>query len=315
MDLLQNDYEKIRKWIYKNARPLDLARWKYHFEGGSKEDVLLSLSAYQNDDGGFGHGLELDCWNPNSNPMQTWKATDILKEIDGCENDSKVTEGILRFLDSDKFFVDGYWNAVIPSNNDYPHAPWWSYYEGANKDWGCNPSVSLAGFVILTANRTSSIYKRAELLIKECTSEYINGGLLESMHESKCFVQLYDYLMKSKTNIIDLDKLKSKLIDQVNYCVCRDVSKWKTEYVCRPSFFINGKDSIFYKDNKEVLNRELNFIIENLNDEGTWNINWNWNQYEKQWVLSENWWKAEIIINNLILLRNFGKWGIINENR
>ena len=53
----------------------------------------------------------------------------------------------------------------------------------------------------------------------------------------------------------------------------------------------------------------MNFIIENLNDDGTWDVNWNWNQYEKQWVLSENWWKAEIIINNLILLRNFGKWG------
>ena len=50
------NYNKARSFVYKNARPLDLARWKYLFEGGSKEDVLTALAAYQNEDGGFGHG-------------------------------------------------------------------------------------------------------------------------------------------------------------------------------------------------------------------------------------------------------------------
>lgn len=31
---------------------LDLVRWKYLFGGGSKEDVLTALAAYQNDNGG-----------------------------------------------------------------------------------------------------------------------------------------------------------------------------------------------------------------------------------------------------------------------
>lgn len=30
--------------MYRNARPLDLARWKYHFENGRKEDVLAALT-------------------------------------------------------------------------------------------------------------------------------------------------------------------------------------------------------------------------------------------------------------------------------
>lgn len=74
-------FESARNFVYKNARPLDLARWKCLFENGGKEEVLKFLSAYQNEDGGFGHALEPDCWNPHSSPVQTWTATQIIKEI------------------------------------------------------------------------------------------------------------------------------------------------------------------------------------------------------------------------------------------
>jgi hypothetical protein len=73
-------FEKARRFIYRNARPLDLARWRYHFEGGPKEAVVTALAAYQNEDGGFGHALEPDAWNPASSPVQTWAATEILRE-------------------------------------------------------------------------------------------------------------------------------------------------------------------------------------------------------------------------------------------
>ena len=33
-------YVKARDFIYKNARPIDMARWKYLFENCSNEDVL-----------------------------------------------------------------------------------------------------------------------------------------------------------------------------------------------------------------------------------------------------------------------------------
>ena len=54
---MQKLYEKARRFVHLNARPLDFARWRYHFENGSAEDVLRILAFYQNDDGGFGHGL------------------------------------------------------------------------------------------------------------------------------------------------------------------------------------------------------------------------------------------------------------------
>lgn len=56
-------FEKARAFMYRNARPLHLARFQYHFENGSKEAVLNVLSYYQNEEGGCGHAIEADCWN------------------------------------------------------------------------------------------------------------------------------------------------------------------------------------------------------------------------------------------------------------
>ena len=61
-------FAKARLFIYRNARALDLARWRFHFEDADKSEVLAALSAYQNKDGGFGWALEADAWNPNSSP-------------------------------------------------------------------------------------------------------------------------------------------------------------------------------------------------------------------------------------------------------
>src|SRR5690554_3840316 len=120
-----NTYQKARQFIYRNARPLDLARWQYHFEGGDREAVLTALAAYQNEDGGFGHALEPDAWNPNSAPIQTWTATEILREIDFTDAAHPIIQGILRYLAGGQDFEGRFWFNTLRSNNDYPHAPWW----------------------------------------------------------------------------------------------------------------------------------------------------------------------------------------------
>ena len=92
--------ETAKNFIYRNARPLDFARWQYHFENGSREAVLKALAAYQNEDGGFGHGLEADCFNPNSSPIQTWTAIEILREVRMTDRRNPMIQNILRYLES-----------------------------------------------------------------------------------------------------------------------------------------------------------------------------------------------------------------------
>ena len=121
------DTNKARNFVYRNARPLDIARWKYLFENGCKEDVITALLAYQNEDGGFAHALEPDCWNPNSSPIQTWVATEIISEIGLYDKNHPLIQGILQYLSSTENFDGHSWLNTIPTNDNYPHAEWWNY--------------------------------------------------------------------------------------------------------------------------------------------------------------------------------------------
>ena len=66
-----NDYIKLRRLVYRNATPLIFTRWRASFENGNVKDVMDVLSCYQNEDGGFGHGLDANCLNPNSSPYMS----------------------------------------------------------------------------------------------------------------------------------------------------------------------------------------------------------------------------------------------------
>ena len=55
-------FERAEAFVYRFARPLDLARWQYHFEGGSSGAVLKALACYQNEDGGFGRPRPCGRW-------------------------------------------------------------------------------------------------------------------------------------------------------------------------------------------------------------------------------------------------------------
>lgn len=112
MSKFDETFGKARVFIYRNARPVDLARWRYHFEDGNREDVLTALAAYQNADGGFGHGLEADNFNPNSNPMHTWNACEILREI-GFEDGSYAVPWIW-YNDYKEFtLAENWWKSIL----------------------------------------------------------------------------------------------------------------------------------------------------------------------------------------------------------
>lgn len=79
--LSKSAYKEVRTWIYRNARPLELALWQFCFEGGTREHVMEMLGFYQNEDGGFGNAVEPDCWNTESSPYAVLVVTGMLRRI------------------------------------------------------------------------------------------------------------------------------------------------------------------------------------------------------------------------------------------
>lgn len=291
-------FELARNFVHKNARPLDLARWMFLFEDGNKEAVLKMLASYQNVDGGFGYALEPDCWNPNSSPVQTWVATQIIKEVKLEDKDHPIIQGILNYLSSGQHFDGQTWANTIPTNNDYPHAPWWGYYSGPETTY--NPTASLIGFIMKFAEFDTDLFSLAQNLTLEAFDYFKAHYPIEAMHEVANFVDLYEYLKESRSdNILDAAEFKSLLQTQIQHVLTHDTSRWGVDYICKPSLFIDSKSSDFYQENKAICDYECEFIADTQQADGTWAITWSWGDFPEEWSVSKNWWKSDLIIKNL----------------
>lgn len=313
MNLSRSDYRSIRRWMYRNARPLDLARWQYHFENGSQEAVLTALSAYQNEDGGFGNALEADSWNPNSSPYSTSIAIHLLEEIKFRERDHELIQKTLRYLECTPDFNGEYWAATIRSNKDHPHAPWWS---DDNYDWGYTPTAILVGFILFYAGENEEIYQQAKGIAETAINRYLFGTMPngEAYHcvrregEIQGLTKMLDFLEGTKVGFdYHVSEMKEVLNRQAQTFIEKDDSKWG-QYCWKPSVFVKSPDSLFYPGNEKAMETELDYILNRRNSEGIWDINWTWGAYEKEFSISQNWWKANIIIEHLRMLRNFGRF-------
>jgi len=113
---------RARQHVYRDGRLLDRKRFAYHFEDGSRDAVLDVLRCYQNPDGGFGHGLELDVMCPASTPICAELALYYLDDLSVRDSDTldRLEEWILLSQRSD---------GSLPNPSDeirrYPHGPWW----------------------------------------------------------------------------------------------------------------------------------------------------------------------------------------------
>lgn len=307
MNAYEKIFQKARGFIYRNARPVDLARWRYHFEGGAREDVLTALAAFQNADGGFGHALEADSFNPNSCPIQTWSACEILREIGFEDGSHPIIQGILRYLDSGADFSEQYnqWLNTVKSNDDYPHAVWWNYSE-KEAEFSYNPTAYLAGFILQFAEKDSGLYKKAEEIAKQAYGWFLEKVPHGDNHVANCFVVLYEVLSETGAALVDLDEFAEKLREEVNASICRETERWKTEYVCMPSFFISDRNSMFYSGNEALVEEECALIAESQLDDGSYPVTWQWYNEYTQFPLAENWWKSVQLIEKLRFFREFG---------
>lgn len=311
-------FEKARNFVYRNARLLDVARWRYHFEQGSAQEVEAALSAYQNEDGGFGHGLEEDCMNPNSSPMQVWRATVALREIGGLHNTNLMIREMLRYLEQTVNFDGEKWSNVIPTNNDYPHASWWTYprepWRQETDDYlfgnRYNPTASLTGFVLKYAGVESDFGKTALRIAKEAVENLFRVGDPQDMHVLSCFIQLREDIIEAGlSECFEMERLTALLQELVSATITKDVSIWENSYVCKPSQFFQKKESIFYEKNREMAQYECEFIRKTQMPDGGYTVTWNWEEYPQAWAVSKNWWRAEITVNNMIFLDNMVKEG------
>ncbi|MBQ2848426.1 MAG: hypothetical protein IJE74_09250 [Clostridia bacterium] len=285
------------EFVLQNARPLELAIYKYFFENGSYQTVIDELLKFQNSDGGFGNALEPDLFNPNSSPIATNDAIITLCRVNALNKDSDIVKGIVRYLEShDSFDEDKKrWLFAIDSNKNYPHAIWWEKKGDGISSF--NPSISLAAFLICYGNRTS-LY---EEIIKE-GFEYLENTEEISGDSLKCFLLTYE-LLKSNSikDIIDLEHFRVLLCKAVDNSICKDISKYGVEYVPMPSdFFSSSYLELITPEIKPLIAAEKDILGKLQMEDGGFDITWKWYTPYPEFELARAWWRPRITIEKLL---------------
>lgn len=285
-------------WLMSRGRPLDIARFKYHFENADVSFVLDELKKYQNPDGGFGHGLEPDFRNPNSSPIASWVATELLTEI-GCWNlQLEIVQNLVDYLVNCQQKDGDWFQFSIETNNDYPRAIWWNYDEG-KKAGIYNPSAALYGFLVLVADDAN-----AKLKLEEIFSRFLEDDDLE-MHDLNALVRGVQYGLMADMDISD------QLIEKVNHQIRRGCHAFiegdRTDYVLRPSFFFPNFNLPFFSDQIDILKLESGWLMETATSDGTWPIPWDWYQFEGEFEKIKPDWMSDVIVKNLRLIHRLNK--------
>ena len=301
-----NHFEQARDFIYRCARPIDLARWQYHFENGSRDAVLRALSAYQNADGGFGHALEADSFNPNSCPIQTLTAAGILREIGFADPAHPIAASMLRYLDSGADFDEAsrQWLNTVPSNDDYPCAPWWKYGDQGSSV-AYNPTAGLAGFIIRFADPSSALCRKARDIAREAVDWLLAREPFAEQHIAGCFISLYEYCAEAGSAPFDMSALRRRLEAMIRLCLDGVEAKWGREYAAMPSDLIVSKGSPFYAANAGVIAAQCDYIRRSQLPDGSFPVVWQWSNGYKEYDLAALWWKGDITVKNMRFLRVF----------
>jgi hypothetical protein len=92
------------------------------FEGAPASGVVEALRGYQNEDGGFGHGLEPDKRCPASQPLDVQVALETL--VAAGTSDAAMLQRACDYLAA--VGSDGGVPCVLPSIADYPRADHWA---------------------------------------------------------------------------------------------------------------------------------------------------------------------------------------------
>lgn len=297
-------FEKAERYIYRNARYLDVARWNYHFHLGDPNEVIKALHTYQNTDGGFGHRLEADIQTPESTPIGTWTAITMLRELDFPVMSIRIIKNIIKYLDQTPDFNGKLWTTVNPRVSEYPHAPWWGY-SADNGFMQYNPTAEFIGIILRFGNPESAIYEKALKLLEEMI-QTVNGPHFEiGAHELSNFLYMLDDLEVSGKGDLVPDSFKEYIRNKVPNFIEMDKDKYtETNYFTGPNYYIHSRESLFYKDLKGICDYYCSYLLKSFKDDGYWDINWTWgNEPVPNDSLRD--WRGAITVNNMVFLNNF----------
>jgi len=150
--------ERAIEFLETLTRPVELA-WVRAIAGtGSITEVTDALAGYQNTDGGFGQGFEVDIKAPDSQPFAARLAMQVMIDR-GIETSDPMVARLAQWLEAEQG-EDGCWR--FPAGVfAHPLAPWFAHWDFPS----LNPALCLAGLARQLGIGSDRLFGRIESLI------------------------------------------------------------------------------------------------------------------------------------------------------
>ena len=297
-------FARAETYIMAHARKVDKARYEFVFRGGHRQEVTLALARYQNEDGGFGHGLEPDVRADASSAIATATGLAILREVGAGESEVVVQRAVaylLRTFDHAHYV----WPIVPPEVEQAPHAPWWSHADSA-QNFGhflANPRAALVGHLY---HYQALVPPDFLTPLAEATIAHLQALPDEmEMHDLLCYVDLAsaDHVPDGlRRRVID------KLLCAVPVTVVTDPARWGG-YGLMPLDVAPSPDSPFGQAlPSPAIQANLDLLIDSQLADGSWPLTWSWAQIDPSaWTRAELGWKGYLAVNKLRSLAAYGR--------
>lgn len=296
-------FSQLNSYMLTEARPLERSIFNYYFNEASNDDILNSLEAFQNSDGGFGQGIEPDYKLIQSSPMGTSIGLRYLSKIDNSERAQNMIAKAVEYLEKTFDCNRNGWYSVPSDVNNYPHAPWWEFRDDINMtvidySWG-NPTAELIGY----------LYKYKGYLNKLDIYSLINYAItnlnkhteFSSEHEIFCYIRMYNALDKElSSQIVDTLKLAVSQLVNINQ------SEW-INYVPTPLKFIESDSKNFFGIESKFIDQNLDYLIDRLEEDGKILPTWQWDKYLEEWQIAKYEWTGVLTLEALLSLLKFNR--------
>jgi hypothetical protein len=300
-------FDNASIFLERKARRLDLAIFKYHFDGGSPRDVAFELSKYQNSDGGFGHALEPDLRTPTSSPLATAVGLQILADL-GYTSDFSQVQGAVKYLFNSFQESSGKWVPISGDAKNFPHAPWWHNDEGSLADNFSDFLIIPRAHVVGLLHHFSDLVP-AKWLESTTESTVTDIEKIEQLGTGGGDDLLYAIILAEADKLPE--KFKARLTARIRSVtldvVITDPKMWNS-YVITPLKIAPTPNSVPAELIWNEIHQNLDYLIDSQANDGSWHPVWNWGDvYPEEWEKAKLEWQGHLTVENLNILDAYGR--------
>ena len=298
--LPRNRFDAACQFVATQGRPLDAALLAHGLGQGSAEAVMVALIAFQNPDGGFGHGLEPDTRSPASTAIATSIGLRLLARVEAPARHPTVVGAIewaAAALDRD----NGVWPIVGSDVGLAPHAPWWTWSEDLAANWNgfrFNPTAEILAHLYHYRGATpADARESAEAGLRRTLAEM---SLLEGAYDLKCAIRL-----------AEADGLPADLVAPLNALVRRSIAAHDPADAHASPFDAAPTPSSPFADLVDGrIEAALTALMGGQAEDGgwVWNPEWAWGFVDKKaWAEAHRDWRGWVTREALETLAAYGR--------